>query len=67
MAILNMAFYVSMIVLGSYLYGEARQGKVDGMIGYFGVALSVFALISQTPMMVMLSITLATLTHRFDY
>ena len=67
LAIVNYVFYIGMIVLGSYLYGEARSGKMDGMFGYFGYALVVFTIVSLTPMMVMLSVTLATLVHRFDY
>ena len=62
-----MVCYVAMIVLGSYLYAEARRGSVDGMVGYMGFALTVFTIVSQTPMIVMLSITFATLSHRFDY
>ena len=67
LAIVNMTGYVLLIVLGSYLYQEARHGKMDGMAGYFGVAISVYTLVSQTPMIVMLSITMITLPHRFDY
>ena len=67
LAIVNMTGYVLLIVLGTFLYQEARHGKMDGMAGYFGFAISVYTLVSQTPMIAMLSITMITLTHRFDY
>ena len=67
LAIVNMTGYVLLIALGSFLYQEARHGKMDGMAGYFGFAISVYTLVSQTPMIVMLSITMITLTHRFEY
>ena len=66
LAILNMAGYCISIFIGSYLYAESRKGLVDGVVGYFGVGLIGFTM-SQTPMMVMLSITMVTLSHRFDY
>ena len=62
-----MVGYVLMIALGTYLYEESRHGKVDGMVGYMGFSLATFTLVSQTPMMVMLTLTMITLAHRFDY
>ena len=67
LAICNMVMYGLMIIGGTYLYELARVGKADGMIGYLGYALVVFTLCSQTPMIVMLIITMITVGKRFDY
>ena len=67
LSVLHMVGYVCGIAFGSYLYAESKKGVYDGVLGYFGYALTVFTLVAQTPMMVMLSITFATIAHRFDY